>query len=94
MPQGGPRLRADDNRQNIVGERVGHRRRALRLTKALLTARLAAATGGGWNPTMKEVHRIEAGTRSVLDVEALALASALGCSVGWLMTGEGAGGAG
>lgn len=88
MPQGGPRLRADDNKQNTVGERVAQRQRKLRLTQELLTARIAYVTEGGWNPTMKEVYRIEAGTRTVLDVELLALADALDCSACWLLTGQ------
>lgn len=88
MPQGGPRLRAEDNKQNTIGERVGQRRHEMELTQAILAVSSAFATDGRWNPTMKEVHRIEAGTRTVLDVELLALAEALECSTEWLLTGS------
>lgn len=59
------------------------------MSQADLTARLAYATGGAWNPAVQEVTHVETGRRTVLDVEVLALALALKCSAAWLLTGQG-----
>lgn len=90
MPQGGPRLRAEDGKLNQVGGRVRSRRTELKMQQRSLLGRLAFVTGGGWNPTPQEVLRIENGTRIVTDTEVLALALALECDPCWLLTGKGA----
>jgi len=87
MPRGGPRIRANDGAQNAIGERAKQQRLRLSLTQGQVIARLADATDGRWNPTDQEIYRIESKTRSVIDLEVLALAEVLGCSVGWLLTG-------
>jgi transcriptional regulator with XRE-family HTH domain len=65
------------------------RREAEGLSQAELTARLAYVTNGAWNPAVQEVTHLETGRRTVIDVEILALALALGCSASWLLTGQG-----
>jgi transcriptional regulator with XRE-family HTH domain len=82
------RLRASDGSFNTVGARVKERRKALGLTQDQLQGRLGLATGGRWAISGQEVLNIERGTRTVLDVEVLALAEALECSPLWLLTGE------
>lgn len=88
MPRGGKRIRAEDGAQNGVGERAKQRRLELGLTQGQVIARLAYVTDGRWNPSDQEIYRIEARTRTVLDLEAVALARVLECDVGWLLTGE------
>ncbi len=88
MPRGSPRLRTDDGKKNQLGDRVKQRRGELRLTQDALTARLAYVTYGAWNPSLQEVLHIENGTRTVTDLEILALAQALDCSPGWLLAGN------
>jgi transcriptional regulator with XRE-family HTH domain len=88
MPRGLPRLRAKDGKHNVVGERVRQRREEQKLSQDALCARLADVTGGEWIPDRRDVYRIEDGRRSVYDVEVIALAEALRCSVPWLMTGN------
>ena len=90
MPQGGPRLRATDERKNQVGVRVQERRVALGITRDALTGRLAYVTDGRWSPALQEVLRIENGRRLVSDVEVIALAQALGCGACWLLLGDAA----
>lgn len=53
-----------------------------------MIARLAYATDGRWNPSDQEIYRIESRTRTVLDLEAVALSQVLECGVGWLLTGK------
>ncbi len=88
MPRGSPRMTTTDNRKNAVGERVRRRRVELKLTRDVLTARLAAVTEGRWNPSMQEVLHIEAGTRLVTDLEVLALGQALSVDACWLLLGR------
>lgn len=87
MPQGGPRLRAEDGKLNRVGGRVRRRRKEMKMQQRSLLGRLADVTDGGWNPTPQEVLRIENGTRTVTDTEVVALAQALECEPGWLLVG-------
>lgn len=87
MPQGGPRLRAEDGQLNRVGGRVRLRRKELKMQQRSLLGWLAFVTGGGWNPTPQEVLRIENGTRTVTDTEVVALAQALDCDPCWLLVG-------
>lgn len=89
MPRGDPRLRTVDQRKNLVGVRVRTRREALKLTRDVLTARIAAVTEGLWNPALQEVLHIEQGTRTVTDLEVLALGLALEIDACWLLTGGG-----
>ena len=79
MPLGGPRLRTSEGRSNQVGFAVRTRRRFLKIKQDSLCARIVTATQGDWNPDRLEVLRIEQGTRSVTDLELLALARALDC---------------
>lgn len=88
MPRGSPRLRTDDDRRNIVGTRVLERRLELKVAQDTLCARIATATKGRWNPDRQEVYKIEAGTRTVTDLELLVLSTVLGRSATWLLTGK------
>src|SRR5438105_1896660 len=90
MPRGGPRLRGENGELNIVGARVRERRETLGLFRDQLAGRLAAETGGLWNPSVDELHNLEARIRTVTDYELVVLAGVLGCSVLWLMNLEGA----
>jgi transcriptional regulator with XRE-family HTH domain len=87
MSSGPPRIRADDGKLNIVGARVKGRRKALKLTRDVLCARLADITKRGWVPTETEIYRLESGRRSVTDIELLWLSRVLECEVVWLLTG-------
>lgn len=89
MPRGGPRVRADDGRMNLVGARVAARRQELGLDQDDLCARLARASGGRWNPGWQDVSRIENGARIVSDVEVWLLSDALECDPCWLLSGAG-----
>lgn len=92
MPRGGPRLRTSDRKLNQIGARVQERRRELQLEQDALCARIALATEGEWNPAWQDLSRIENGARMVSDLEVLALALALNCDAGWLLTGMAASG--
>ena len=88
MPRGSPRLRAPDGKMNLIAERTKSRRLELGLTQAQLIARLEDVTEGRWNPTPQEVLRIEGGTRTCIDLEVDALATALTVATQWLLYGE------
>lgn len=88
MPRGGPRLRTPAGKKNQLGERMHMRRKELRLTRDAVTARIAYATDGVWNPALQEVLHIEDGSRTVTDLEILALSQALECSACWLLIGD------
>ena len=81
MPRGVPRLRTEDSRMNAVGIHVKERRKELGWNQDMLCARIAGATSGVWNPEWRDIVRIEGGTRKVSDLELVALAKALECSV-------------
>lgn len=88
MPRGGIRIRTADGKMNLVGDRVGSRRRDLRLEQDELCARIALCTEGRWNPAWQDMSRLEHGVRMVTDLELLALAKALECSPCWLLLGD------
>lgn len=88
MPRGAPRLRTQDRKKNLVGERVRSRRAQLKLTQDALCARLAEATNGEWVADRREIFRIEDGARIVSDVEIIALSEALECAPCWLLVGD------
>jgi hypothetical protein len=67
---------------------VREKRLELNLTQDALCARIAAETGGLWNPSEDEVWKIQAGKRIVGDLEIKVLAKALSVSVMWLMGEE------
>lgn len=73
---------------NLVAERTKARRLAIGLTQGQLSAQLEEATDGGWNPTTQEVLRIEAGTRTCIDLEVDALARVLKVTAEWLLYGD------
>jgi hypothetical protein len=85
MPLGGPRLTTEEGKKNGVGGRVKERRKALNITQDALCARLAALTGGKWNPTEDEIYKLEAGKRICGDLEIKVLCKALYCTLLWLM---------
>jgi transcriptional regulator with XRE-family HTH domain len=94
MPTGAPRLRTSEGHLNSISHRLKERRKTLKLTQDNLCGRLATATGGLWAPQWRDIVRIERGTRTVSDLELLALASALQCQMSDLIgdaetTGEG-----
>ena len=64
------------------------RRRELHLGQEDLCGRIAQLTAGEWNPTWRDVQRIERGQRIVSDIELLIIARALDCSACWLLTGQ------
>jgi hypothetical protein len=88
MPRGSPRLRTDDDRRNIVGIRVLERRLEFKLAQDVVCARIATASKGRWSPDRQEVYKIEAGTRTVTDLELIVLSTVLGKSANWLLTGD------
>lgn len=88
MPLGGERLRTEDGRSNRSGTRVRERRQAMQLKQEMLSARIADVTDGAWSPDRLEVLRIEQGTRTVTDVELIALAEALECDPCFLLLGK------
>lgn len=88
MPRGAPRIRTSDGKLNQLAGRVVTRRRALQLGQEDLCGRIAQVTDGVWNPTWRDVQRIERGQRIVSDIEVLILARALDCSPCWLLTGQ------
>ncbi|MBB6050729.1 helix-turn-helix domain-containing protein [Armatimonas rosea] len=81
MPRGAPRLRTEQDQQNLVGPTVKATRKQLALTQDALCARLATATSGRWSPTIFDIYRIESQRRIVSDMELLALAIALECDL-------------
>ncbi|BDI31507.1 hypothetical protein CCAX7_35580 [Capsulimonas corticalis] len=90
MPRGGPRLRTQDGKLNQVGLRIHERRTVLAMTQDEFCARIASATEAQWVPAWQDISRIENGSRLVSDLEILALAKALECRPGWLLTGDAA----
>jgi transcriptional regulator with XRE-family HTH domain len=69
--------------RNIIGERVrmARRRASPRVTQADLAARLQVR---GLRIDRVAITKIETGYREVTDVEAKAIAEALGVSINWL----------
>src|SRR5438552_1865361 len=92
MPPGPRRLRTPDGKMNSVGERVQQRRRELKLTQDQLCGRLAALTGGQWNPDRRDLYHLEHRNRGVYDVELVVLGEALDCNISWLLFGDDNGG--
>ena len=88
MARGDSRLRTPDGAYNQVSVRISKRREELRLTQNALCARLASATGALWNPDRRDIYKIERATRTVTDLELLALSKALECDPSWLLTGD------
>lgn len=88
MPRGSPRVRTQDGKINLVGQRVSIRRSELRIKQDELCARIATHTNGEWNPAWQDISRIENGSRIVSDIEIVILASALECAPAWLLTGK------
>ena len=92
--RGDPRLRTPTDHDpasgalNQVGGRLDEQRRKLKLTQDGLCARIEDVTGGRWRPTRRDVYKLEQGTRSVTDLELLALSVALECDPIWLFTGD------
>jgi transcriptional regulator with XRE-family HTH domain len=79
MPRGAPRLRTQDDKINLVGDRVYLTRTSLKLTQDVLCAKLAVVTDGAWIADRRDIWRIEQGLRIVSDLELIALAKALDC---------------
>jgi transcriptional regulator with XRE-family HTH domain len=71
-------------RRNIIGERVRLARERAKplITQADLAARLQVE---GLRLERVTISKIETGYREVTDVEAVAIAKALGVTVGWLL---------
>lgn len=71
-------------RRNLIGKRLREARRKMKppVTQSDLAARLQV---DGLRLERVTISKIETGYREVTDVEALAIAKALGVSVGWLM---------
>jgi hypothetical protein len=89
MPKG-ERIKTEDGRANIVGERLRERRRTLKLTHAEMIQGIANVSGGQWEPKLIDYKRLEAGRRTCIDVEAVCLAKLLNCAAGWLLGDAGA----
>ncbi len=62
---------------NLVGAQVLARRKALRITRATMAARIATVSGGNWLPGTSELAKIEREDRSLLSTELLVLAEVL-----------------
>jgi transcriptional regulator with XRE-family HTH domain len=74
--------------RNLIGERVRLARKKANppMTQADLAARLQVQ---GLRIERVTISKIETGYREVTDVEAAAIAKALGASIGWLFGGGG-----
>ena len=84
-----PNVRGDGHGAlNQIGERLENQLRAKKLRHAELIARIEDVTGGRWRPTRQDVYKISNGTRSISEVELLALSEAIGCDPVWLFVGE------
>jgi hypothetical protein len=59
------------------------------LVRDQLAGRLAAETGGFWNPSVDEIHNLETRIRTVTDYELVILARVLGVGILWLVGEEG-----
>jgi transcriptional regulator with XRE-family HTH domain len=72
------------SRRNIIGERVRLAREKAKpvITQADLAARLQVE---GLRMERVTISKIETGYREVTDVEAMAIANALGVTINWLM---------
>ena len=88
MTRGAPRMRTTEGKLNQVAARVRQRRTELALTQDALCALISTATNGEWIPDRMEIYRIELGTRTVTDLELLALAEALDSDPVWLLLGK------
>lgn len=71
-------------RRNIIGERVRLARKRAKppITQTDLAARLQVQ---GLRLERVTISKIETGYREVTDIEAVAIAKALGVNVGWLL---------
>ncbi len=71
-------------RRNVIGERVrlARERAKPRITQADLAARLQIE---GLRLERVAISKIETGYREVTDVEAIAIAKALGVTISWLL---------
>ena len=71
-------------RRNIIGERVQLARKRAKppITQTDLAARLQVQ---GLRLERVTISKIETGYREVTDIEAVAIAKALGVNVGWLL---------
>ena len=71
-------------RRNVIGERVqlARERAKPRITQADLAARLQIE---GLRLERVTISKIETGYREVTDVEAIAIAKALGVTISWLL---------
>ena len=81
------RARTEDGGMNVIGPRAKQRREDLGITLDMTCARIAQATRGRWIPEARDLHKVETQLRIASDIEVLALAEALQCSVSWLLTG-------
>lgn len=79
------RARSADGGLNLVGPVVKARRRALGRTRPEFVADLSNVTSGRWAPSAADLLNIERRTRTVTDIELVALAEALRTSVRDLM---------
>jgi len=74
-------------RRNVIGERVrlARERAKPRITQVDLAARLQIE---GLRLERVAISKIETGYREVTDVEAIAIAKALGVTISWLLGGS------
>ena len=77
MPRGAAELKTAEGRMNEVGIPIRVRRRTLKIRQEDLAARIDLASGGTWQAGRRDIHRIEAGTRKVTDLELRIIARAL-----------------
>jgi transcriptional regulator with XRE-family HTH domain len=73
---------------NLIGLRTKERRELLSVSQDQLCGKVAEISQGAWIPTRHDIYRIEAGSRTVSELEALVLAVALDCELDWLVSGE------
>lgn len=74
---------------NLIGERVRARRKALRMSRATMTARISLVSGGKWIPGTADLARIEGELRAVLTTELLVISEVLETSPVDLLGGTG-----
>jgi tRNA U54 and U55 pseudouridine synthase Pus10 len=75
------RVRAEDGSMNLVGPAVKERRLTLRRNRSEFIKELSNTTQGRWSPSVADLLNIERQTRTVTDIELVAIAKALKVSV-------------
>jgi hypothetical protein len=82
------RVRAEDGSMNLVGPMVKERRLTLKRNRSEFIKDLSNTTLGRWSPSVADLLNIERQTRTVTDIELIAIAKALKVPVEALFEGR------